>query len=215
MYERQLYEVPRFLTTEEVAEMAGMTVRAVKNNGTRKGWSYGMGRDGVRYWDVSSFSWDMPERLFDGFLRHDAAIKPLRDAAQEEALLFCDILAPIRVNAEYMTYYGDGVLLCRALEIIQDAVTFMPGLYLPYACTGLYFHTGIACETLEAFATGKELATPIFGIERRFWLPILTEWVRRLCLHGQNGAGQGALRVKEPASGKSLRHMKPAVAVAQ
>ena len=215
MYERQLWEVPRFLTTEEVAELADMTVHAVKCNGTRQGWAYGMGRDGVKYWDVSSLSFGMPERLFDGFLRHDTAIKTLEEVAREDALYFVSSIERIRINMDYMPFYVEAALMCRALEILQDATVFMPNLHIPYACTGLYFKTGVSSDALEAMSAGQEFTKPLFSVNRRFWFSMLTEWVRRVRLYGHDGTQNPAKRVKKHGSVRPLRHMKPAVAVAQ
>lgn len=215
MYERQLWEVPRFLSTEEVAELTGMTIHAVKCNGTRQGWAYGMGRDGVKYWDVSSFSFGMPEKLFDGFLRHDTALKPLEEVAREDVLCFVSSIERIRINMDYMPYYVEAALMCRILEIIQDATVFMPGLHIPYACTGFYFKTGVSSETLEAMSAGQEFTRPLFSVHRRFWFSMLTEWVRRVRLYGEDGTGNHVKRVKSHRPEKSLRHLKPAVALAQ
>lgn len=210
MYERQLYEVPRFLTTEEVAEFAKMTVHAVKCNATRQGWAYGMGRDGVKYWDVSALSFGMPELLFDGFLRHDMAIKPLEDVAREDLFGFINSIELIRINMDYMPFYLEAAIMCRILEILQDASIFMPKLDIPYACAGIYFKTGVSSDTLEAMAAGQEFSRPLFSVNRRFWFSMLTEWVRRVRLYGQGKPQKHGKRVKGHGPEKSLRHLKPA-----
>lgn len=215
MYERQLYEVPRFLTTEEVAEFADMTVHAVKCNATRQGWAYGMGRDGVKYWDVSALSFGMPECLFDGFLRHDTAIKPLEDVAREDLFCFIHSIERIRINMDYMPFYLEAALMCRILEILQDASIFMPKLDIPYACAGIYFKTGVSSDTLEAMSAGQEFSRPLFSVNRRFWFSMLTEWVRRVRLYGHGGTKNPTKHVKGHGFKKSLRHLKPAVALAQ
>ena len=130
MQERQPWEIPPFMTVEEIAALTGLSVRAVKHRRTRKGWSYGVGPDGVTYIDLRTV--DCGNMIFDCIVEHDRVAYPLRDRVVQENLDFLDMLLRVNWNRAYEPYYlpprfcAAALRFCRRRSGIFRMFTFHP-----------------------------------------------------------------------------------------
>lgn len=176
MQERQPWEIPPFMTVEEIAALTGLSVRAVKHRRTRKGWSYGVGPDGVTYIDLRTV--DCGNMIFDCIVEHDRVAYPLRDRVVQENLDFLDMLLRVNWNRAYEPYYLPAALLCRSLEILQAAQRNLSHVHLPSASVGLSLCIGMDRDILWDMVEGKIFPRPILETPRRFWLTLLMEYLR-------------------------------------
>lgn len=200
MQERQPWEMPPFMTVEEIAALTGFSVRAVKHRRTRKGWGYGVGPDGVTYIDLRTV--DCGNMIFDSIVEHDRVAYPLRDIVVQENLDFLDMLLRVNWNRAYEPYYLPAALLCRSLEILQAAQRNIAGVHLPSASVGLSLCIGMDRDILWDMVEGRIFPRPILETPRRFWLTLLMEYLRGVDTEKQEIAALAAKKNRKRKGGR-------------
>lgn len=200
MQERQPWEIPPYMTVEEIADLTGLSVRAVKHRRTRKGWAYGVGPDGMTYIDLRTV--DCGNMIFDCIVEHDRVAYPLRDIVVQENLDFLDMLLRVNWNRAYELYYLPAALLCRSLEILQAAQRNLSHVHLPSASVGLSLCIGMDRDILWDMMEGKIFPRPILETPRRFWLTLLMEYLRGVDAEAKEVAALAAKKNRKRKSGR-------------
>lgn len=201
MQERQPWEIPPYMTVEEIAGLTGLSVRAVKYRRTRRGWSYGVGPDGVTYIDMRTV--DCGNMIFDCIVEHDRVAYPLRDIVVQENLDFLDMLLRVNWNHAYELYYLPAALLCRSLEILQAAQRNLSHVHLPSASVGLSLSIGMDRDILWEMMEGGIFPRPILETPRRFWLTLLLEYLRGVDDEAREVAELAAKRSRKRRSARA------------
>lgn len=188
MDERMPWEIPPFMTVEEIADLTGMSVRAVKYNKTRRGWGFGVGADSKTYIDLRTVDCGMGNLIFDCIVMHDNAAHPLQDVVRTEVLEFLESLARTRLNRDYAPFYIPAAMLCRCLEILQAAQRNLYGMHLPSASVGLSQCIDVDPDMLQDMLAGKTFYAPILDIPKRYWMTLLLEWAFGVAAAGREAA---------------------------
>ncbi len=179
MFERLPFEIPRYVSLEDMAFVLDKTVKGVKAQATREQWGRRILSDGSNLWAVA----EMPL-----FIRDIVVAKLLeRDGRQND---FCLLVAkefavavrsfPYLRNCGYSDEWFEAALWCRRLEMVDDIMTYIPRHNFTAACVSVAYATSIGwhagVDRLISFTkplTGQE--SPILELDRRFWLPVILD----------------------------------------
>lgn len=184
MFNRQPWEIPTDLTTEEIADLTGFSTRKIKHNATQGGWGYFTAPEGTKFWDLSTIDDEYPTAIFNGIVKKDNAEKRLTSVIGYETTQFLYTLDSIQRNSGVPLIFRKAAIMCRCLEILQDAKQAMPGLIMQIASLSLAEITELDPWDLIDISTGNLFLVPLFCLDRRYWFTVLTEYVRYTMYHG-------------------------------
>lgn len=186
MYNRQPWEIPTELTTEEFAELTGESTHKIKLNAKKAGWAYWTAPEGVKYWDLRTVDRGFPDKIFHGLVKKDNAACELKKAVWFETDKFLESRVSVfgELSQEKRFEYQEAALLCRCLEIIHEGQIAMPWLAVQLAGVELAMITRLNHWDIIDIAIGRIFEVPLFCLDRRYWLELLLEHVRYTRIHG-------------------------------
>lgn len=177
MSNRKLYQAPEFVTVKEMAALLGKRESTVQRYAEEQGWKEAVSPEMRRCFATSALPAAMQKKVFRSLILADNKTHPVaalvyegfRDFFDNMNFFYCESV-PVRFKFLRMA-----AMLCKELEIIQDAVESLPGVSVEYACKVMgevSHHNG---DFFSAIYNGEFMYIALRDIGRRYWLFTLFE----------------------------------------
>jgi hypothetical protein len=212
VYERQPFEIPLFISTEDMCFVLNKTPKGVKAQSTREGWGYRVRAEDTKiFWVVTDTPFGVRHDVLYKLLKRDADKLPFHKMIEEEFMESYQKLS-FEWQVEDCDRLLNSAALCRRLEMVDDIMTYIPNAMFEYAVLIVAQTTETNPYALQDFCKpdGENL-NPIFAVPRRYWITSLIENAKA----ARNIVEQETRSKEARALNIKVKRLQPATAVLQ
>lgn len=205
MLDRLPFEIPSFVTMDDLTFALGKTTKGVKAQATREQWRSRVAPDGSIIWAMYALPSSVRKIVIYKLLEHDGKNHDFCLLVAKEFSAVAPSLNALRNRNHFNDGWFEAALWCRRLQIVDDIMVYTPDTniaqyitdpdleYTPnlnfrIACIDVACATGVGwdqgIERLTSLAdplTENELS--ILDMDRSYWLAVIYDRLKRVGIY--------------------------------